>query len=210
MAVITGPTLFAKTPGDAIVVHTDLEARASPAPRLNRRVTELTRCRPTTFILAGLAIFAWVVLKLVVYQKYGAFHFGWFGIVMGLVIILVVGAEIWDRNNRRCLQGELVPTRVFITEGKSMLELTLGEGEHRAPNSLAGTMPSTTGISILRRVVVVYDIGGKTYVRHGPLASGELPACVDGGFKVICHQRWPGRAALLTNYDFEAAPGEAE
>jgi hypothetical protein len=57
---------------------------------------------------------------------------------------------------------------------------------------------------------VAYEVRGKTYVGQGPLASGELPACVDGGFKVICDERRPKRAALLTNYDFEAAPGEAE
>ena len=90
-----------------------------------------------------------------------------------------------------------------------MLELALEAAECRTSNSLAGKMGSTTGITILKQVIVTYETKSQTCIRQGPLASGELSACVDGSFKVVCPRRCAKRAALLTNYDYAAAPSEA-
>ncbi len=210
MAVIMAPMFRGRRPEGAVVVHTDMEERHPPAPLLARRVHELTRFRRITLVLVAVALAAWSVLKLILYQRYGGFYLGWLEALGATAVILVVGTELWNRLNRRCLRGELVPAQVFLSEGKTALELTLDGGEYRTPNSLAGTAVYTGGISMMRQVVVVYDVEGKSFVRSGPLNAGELPARVDGGFKVICHPRWPKRAVLLTNYDFDPAPGEPD
>lgn len=158
MAVVIRSRPFSWTPQGAFVVHTDLRAYTSPAPRLETRVRELTRFTHTTFLLVGLLVIVWVVLKVITHQRFGAFYFGWFEIVAGVVTVLVVGAEFSARNHRRCLGGELVPARVFITEGKSILDLTIRDGEHRMANGRRRTPLTLARVATTRITLRTIDV----------------------------------------------------
>ena len=62
-------------------------------------------------------------------------------------------------------------------------------------------------------VYVDYVVDGQRYQGQGSLFPGDTPAMIrvdqTPSFAVVCDGDRPTRAVLVTEYDYDAAPGEA-
>lgn len=94
-----------------------------------------------------------------------------------------------------------------------MVELTLDKGEYRAKTAVAGPVPARYGVTVGRQVFVDYTVDEQRYRGQGSLFPGDTLAMVRidhvPTFAVVWDTQKPTRAVLVTEYDYEAALGEA-
>lgn len=196
-------------------VHTDFKKFNEEPLRLLARVTALTRVGPVFLVLLALVALLWGAVKILQWNRFGGFFLTRFDAGLGIIVLLASTISFYHVGHRRILKrGALHSARVLTREKGTVQELTADAGEARPRTALAGDIPTGLGISRFRMLSVEYEIDGVRYVGAGQLLPGDLPALVpvDGkiGFAVLCDPRRPRRAVLVTEYDYQAVPGEAE
>ena len=196
------------------VVQTEFKVFDDPPPRLESRVTAQTTLGWFTILLGALVIALYATLKALEWSRFGGLHFGWFDYALGVLAGLAVLFFFFQTRHRTVpVRGTLFPATVFFRENKQMVELTLDEGDRRDKTTFAGPVPAGYGVTVSRQVFVEYAVDGTRYLGQGSLFPGDTPAMVrlegDLTFTVVCDSARPTRAVLVTEYDYEAALGEA-
>ena len=194
-------------------ISADFKSFSVDPPRLALRVRQ-QRHGGLTLVLLALVMSGWGAVKFLQWQKWGGFSIGWVDAIAAAAIA-IAALMLWAGARHRHIagRGRLHPARVFIREQKRMIELRESAGDTRPRAALAGSVPTGPGVQISRQLFVEYEIDGETCVGSGSLVPGDLPALVrrEAGvsFAVMVDETRPKAAALITEYDFEFAPGES-
>ena len=183
-------------------------------PRLDQRVHAQTNPGAFTLVLAAVAVVLYLALKFLQWTKYDVLYFGWFDATLAALAALAALFFIVHALHRSVpARGTMHPVTLFFREDKQMVQLTLNQGAHRAKTALAGPVPAGYGVTVGRLVFVDYTVDATRYLGQGSLFPGDTPAMVRidnvPTFAVVCDRRKPTRAVLVTEYDYEAALGEA-
>ncbi len=195
-------------------LRSDFKIYEGRPPRLDQRVQAQTKTGAFTVGLAALAVVLWLAVKVLQWRRFDGLYFGWFDAAVGVLAALAALFFIIQALHRSVLtRGAIRPVNLFFREDKRMVELTFDTGEHRAKTALAGPVPAGYGVTVGRSVFVDCTVDGTRYRGQGSLFPGDTPALVRidnvPTFAVVCDMRKPTRAVLVTEYDYEAALGEA-
>ena len=195
-------------------LRSDFKIYENQPTRLSERVLAQTQPGRFTMVLAGLCVLLYLFAKFLVWQRYGALYFGWFDVALAVLATLAALFFLLQARHRSVpSRGTPHPASLFLREDRRVIALSLDQGEHRAKSTFAGPVPAGYGVTVGRMVYVDYVVDGQRYQGQGSLFPGDTPAMIrvdqTPSFAVVCDGDRPTRAVLVTEYDYEAAPGEA-